>query len=304
MRKVINILIITLFLFSISFSLEGEGKPGAHFRLGFGAREFAMGGAGTAISEGPLALYWNPALTTIDNKFSFESSMVSLSMDRHLYYALGGVSIGKGATITGGIISAITQDIDERDTRGQKTGEFDYPQHSFCLAFTPAFSKYFNVGVGLRVHRYNLYDVMGSGVSIDVGVSSRPLSFLQLGLFIGDVWSSLQWDSTGLYSVGRDEKFPLSMRLGAGLFTFEDRLIISGEVWKSEGDEASFHLGAEGWILDYLALRGGINHNRINYGAGFEYPLKGDALFYLDYAYIQDNFNINNGHVVSLGIEL
>lgn len=305
MRKLLYITLTTSILFvSTSTGLEGEGLPGAFMRFGFGAREMSMGGAGTAICEGPLAIYWNPSLTSIDNRVSFESSMVKLSLDRYLYYALAGVNIGGGATISGGLISANTKHIEQRDTNGQKVGEFDYPRNSFCIAFTPAFSRYFNVGIVLRKHDYELFGVGASGISLDLGLNTHPIDSLRIGAYMGDVWSTLQWDALSQYTYGRDEKMPFNFRLGVGFYSFEDRLIISGEFRKVIGDDVSFHLGAEGWILPCLALRGGIDHDHLNYGAGFEYPLGESSNFYFDYAYIQDQFDIKDGHIVSLGVEL
>ena len=57
--------LIALMCLACPGEIWAEGKPGdagfLSLRMGVGAREMGMGGAGVASSQGAAAIYWNPA---------------------------------------------------------------------------------------------------------------------------------------------------------------------------------------------------------------------------------------------------
>jgi len=60
--------------------------PGSFSRLGFGARGLGMGNAMSAVIEGNLVSYYNPALAVFQESNSFQTSYSFLSLDRSLNF--------------------------------------------------------------------------------------------------------------------------------------------------------------------------------------------------------------------------
>ncbi len=71
---------------TVTATIAAAGEPGQagmlSLRLGVGAREAAMGGAGVASTSGAAAAYWNPALAT------YEAQGTSLMLQHHRWFDL------------------------------------------------------------------------------------------------------------------------------------------------------------------------------------------------------------------------
>ncbi|MFH1195318.1 MAG: hypothetical protein V1720_06375, partial [bacterium] len=63
-----------------------SGMPGAFSRMGFGARGIGMGNALSAVIDGNLVAYYNPAVGAFQQGNSFQTSYSFLSLDRSLNY--------------------------------------------------------------------------------------------------------------------------------------------------------------------------------------------------------------------------
>ena len=114
-----------------------SSMPGSFSRLGFGARGMGMGNAMSAVIDGSLVSYYNPALAPFQVGNSFQTSYSILSLDRSLNFInytrrfeLGkkvnpdGTIVPRSiAGISVGIINAGVSNIDGRDSDGRKTGD-------------------------------------------------------------------------------------------------------------------------------------------------------------------------------------
>ena len=122
---------VVLFLFLIfTICVQAQPKfseiasmPGAFSRMGFGARGIGMGNALTAVTEGNLVSYYNPALSVFQEGNSFQTSYTFLSLDRSLNFLsftrrfdLGGKK-DRAAGISAGIINSGVGKIDGRDNQ-------------------------------------------------------------------------------------------------------------------------------------------------------------------------------------------
>ena len=112
---------------------EIASRPGAFSRMGFGARGIGMGNAMSAVTEGNLVSYYNPALSVFQENNSFHTSYSFLSLDRSLnflnftkrfdFYSSKDTSLENRvprstAGVSIGIINAGVSNIDGRDNQG------------------------------------------------------------------------------------------------------------------------------------------------------------------------------------------
>ncbi|MDR3668141.1 MAG: hypothetical protein P4L35_14965, partial [Ignavibacteriaceae bacterium] len=79
------LIISTALMAQTQFSSMGD-MPGAFSRFGFGARGMGMGNAMSAVTEGNLVSYYNPALSVYQERNSFQTSYSILSLDRSLNF--------------------------------------------------------------------------------------------------------------------------------------------------------------------------------------------------------------------------
>jgi len=284
-------------VFSLSVFAEGEWA-GGFMRVGIDPSVMAMGFSGTTFAPSSTSSYWNPAILGFNKGASLTSSMTRLSMDRRLYYGLVSVSLGGSAGVGGGWLRGKVVDIDLRDSNGNKYGSFDYLQDAFLFSFGRSFGNIFGAGITYVQHHYDLNRVHANGSQLNVGVLANYKGF-RAGFAIDNLYSKLDWDSVSMFSVGRNEKFPLRVRIGSGVNAYEERITVVGEIWLMNNKRRSFHLGAEAIISDDIVLRCGINDGNITFGGGFRFNLsKGSIL--IDYSYIQDSMGVSPGNSISL----
>ncbi|MCK5087742.1 MAG: hypothetical protein KAQ90_09490, partial [Melioribacteraceae bacterium] len=72
--------------FAQSEYTEIASRPGAFSRMGFGARGIGMGNSMSAVIDGNLVSYYNPASIVFQDDNSFQTSYSFLSQDRSLNY--------------------------------------------------------------------------------------------------------------------------------------------------------------------------------------------------------------------------
>ncbi len=142
MRMNFRIRNIAVLVLVLAFSVQAQSQfseinsmPGAFSRMGFGARGMGMGNAISAVKDGNLVSYYNPALAPFQEGNSFQTSYSFLSLDRTLNFinftrkfemgrqvdADGNAKPKSTAGISVGLINAGVSKIDARDSEGNKT---------------------------------------------------------------------------------------------------------------------------------------------------------------------------------------
>jgi len=90
--KILNKYFITIIFLTSTFVFaqpqftELGSRVGAFSRIGFGARGIAMGNAMSAVINGELVSYYNPAVTVFQNNNSVLTGYSFLSIDRNLNF--------------------------------------------------------------------------------------------------------------------------------------------------------------------------------------------------------------------------
>ncbi|MGE5681305.1 MAG: hypothetical protein ACM34K_10550, partial [Bacillota bacterium] len=88
MKKIIVILILIAvnIIFAQAEVSSISSMPGSFSRMGFGARGMGMGNSVSAVTDGNLVSYYNPALSVFQEKNSVNASYSFLSLDRKLNF--------------------------------------------------------------------------------------------------------------------------------------------------------------------------------------------------------------------------
>lgn len=288
----------------VATSPAWAGEPGEvgmlSLRMGIGAREAAMGGAGIAVSEGAAAVFWNPA----NNALRQGKTDLLLQHQRYLGqfdHEAVAVSHRAGGGVVGLLFSGFYGDELVRrgdDEVGIPQGTFRPYDLTFGVSYARAFGERLAAGVTAKF-LYETIDLYSdSGLAFDVSLSHRTLiEGLVFGASLTNMGSQMNL---------RTEPFdlPAAARLGAAWTPatpmLAGRLTMAADAVFPNDTAEKIHLGAEYRLLGEFALRAG---TRLNYenqgltaGAGFRTGRLG-----VDYAFEESKVaGLDDGHKFSL----
>lgn len=303
--------------------------PGAFSRMGFGARGIGMGNAISAVTEGNLVSYYNPALSAFQENTSVQTSYTFLSLDRSLnflnltrrfdfYSSKDSLETPRkprsSAGISFGLINAGVSNIDGRDNQGFKTKELSTSENQFFIGLSNRFSERFALGIAVKIFYYKLYeDVTSSGFGLDLGLLYKINENFNLAFVICDINSRYKWDTSTIYGQqGRslEDKFPSLRKLGVSYKNNELGLLGAIEFENSNAQSNVLRAGIEYNLIEKFYLRGGIDQFNISNSdtpmkpaLGFSYFKQfGDILLGVDYAFMVEQYSSSDRHVVGLNI--
>ncbi len=286
-------------------SPAAAGDPGEvgmlSLRMGIGAREAAMGGAGVAVSEGAAAVFWNPA----NNALQQRRTDLLLQHQHYLgqfNHEAAAVSHRAGGGVVGLLFSGFyAEELVRRgeDEVGIPQGTFRPYDLTFGVSYARAFGESFAAGVTAKF-LYETIDLYSdSGLAFDLSLSHRALiDGLVFGASVTNLGSRMNL---------RNEPFdlPAAARMGAAwtpaATMLKGRLTMAADmVFPNDSTTEKVHLGAEYRLLGEFALRAG---TRLNYenqgltaGAGFRAGRLG-----VDYAFEESKVaGLEDGHKFSL----
>jgi opacity protein-like surface antigen len=304
-------------------------KPGAFSRMGFGARGIGMGNAMSAVTEGNLVSYYNPALSVFQKGNSFQTSYSFLSLDRSLnflnftrkfdFYSskdslLENPEPRSSAGISAGIINSGVGKIDGRDNNGLQTGELSTSENQFFIGLANRFSKKFALGINAKLYYYKLYEKISStGIGVDIGALYVVNEQFTVSLMLSDLNSKYKWDSAPVYGQdGRttEDKFPLLKKLGIGYANKEAKIIAGLEFENSNAGTNVIRLGIEYNLYENLFLRVGVDQFDLSNkdrpakpALGFSYFRNlGDIIIGVDYAFMIEQYSSHDRHIVGVNI--
>src|SRR3989339_332392 len=325
----ISLIIILLPLIGLAqpkFS-QISSMPGAFSRVGFGARGIGMGNAMSAIVEGNLVSYYNPALIVYQENNSFQTSYSFLSLDRSLNFlnftkrfefyskkdslienpkprATAGISVG--------IINAGVSKIDGRDNQGIKTGDLSTSENQFFLGLANRFSDKLSIGIAIKFYYYKLYEEINTNsVGFDLGALYRVNDQWNVSLMIADINSKYKWDTQPVYGLQgstTEDKFPTLKKIGVSYKNQVLGLIASAEFENSNAETNILRFGAEYNLIEKLFIRGGIDQFNLSNSDfppkpafGFPYFEEfGNILFGVSYAFMIEQYSPYDRHIVGI----
>jgi hypothetical protein len=294
--------ILAIALISFTFvNAQSAGSTGLSFlKFGFGARNIAMGDAGTSASNDLTALFYNPA------KLNLNSDNEILVMHNEWIQNVRSEVLGAKTNIFGlpfafGFNVTSVSDIQLRTKAGEPESLFD--ANYFYGSISTGFEVYENISTGITA-KY-LYEGLlsdeATGYGFDFGLFYK--SDIE-GLSISGVVKNL-----GSMNKLRSEetKLPSEIRTGPA-YNFnlgENKFdaLVAGEFQKYlDTDDIHFNLGAEVLYDNLLALRGG-------YQTGFESKgfTAGLGLMWgslkFDYAFLPFSLGLGSANLFSVQIK-
>ena len=292
-------------------SAQIAGTPGAFSRLGFGARGMGMGNALTAVKDGDISSFYNPASTPFLSDRVVSVSYGLLSLDRSLNTLSYSQAVRPTAGFSIGIINAGVRKIDGRDADGFQTEEYYTSENQFSFSFANQISKYVSLGIGLKIYYYRLFEkVSSTNLGIDLGTMIRLTNEVTLGIAVVDIGSKYKWDTSVLYGeLGNSttELFPLLRKIGLS-YSFPDTTgLISLEAENSNRNTTIIRTGGELKLGDQFTIRAGLDHwdtKQYHQAAPtFGFTLRTNISVFtpaVNYAYVIEPYGLFGMHVISL----
>jgi len=293
--------------------------------MGFGPRGIGMGNAFSAVTEGNLSTYYNPALSAFQNGNSFLASYSFLSLDRSLnflsftrkfdLFSKSDPSAPKAAAgVSAGLINSGVSNIDGRDYSGNPTGELSTSQNMFFLGVSNRFSEKFAIGITAKFYHYSLYqNISSSAFGLDIGALYRISNYFNLAFVLTDLNTKYKWDSSPLYQqdgTTTQDKFPLLKKIGLAYQNNKLGLIIDAEFESSNAQTNILRGGIEYNIYQNFFLRGGIDQFNLSNKDFPAKPSLGFSYFYnldnmkigIEYAFMIEEYSPSDRHIIGLNI--
>ena len=274
MRKLAFVLVISTLIFGGGMAQVPPGYDAASFaRVGMGARAQAMGGAFTAIAQGPIAGYWNPAGLIGLADFQAEgmyTDWLGAGIDLQYISLAGYPPLGEerptleleGRPLVFGLswLSVHVADIPWWEEEGGY-GTFDAWSHLMIASVSWQLEQSPSISIGFNVKLYHDQILEGKslGIGYDVGFLWRqrlfevPVSFAFVTTDVGN--TEVQWYGT----TGEPVNYvPWLARVGAAAELWDGMALVAVS-YEWGVDRPRFErlrLGAE-LSLEWLALRAG-----------------------------------------------
>ncbi len=295
-------------------SAQIGGTPGAFSRLGFGPRGMGMGNAMTAVADGDLVGYYNPALLPSTAYRYAGATFGILSLDRSLNFLSYAQALPPTAGLSVSLINAGVSEIDGRDSDGRPTGPIRTSENQVALGFGIKFSPGFSLGLNVKMYYYHLYtDVTSLTAGLDFGFLYPVDRNLTVAVTVRDVQSKYKWDTSELLGQSgqtSEQVFPRLYTAGASYRLPDSLGLVAADFEFSSAETIILRFGLEVPIVPELTLRAGIDRidlkesgNGVRPGGGFTLRKEiGSMTPSVTYAYVHEPFSPAGMHLVSIGV--
>ncbi len=282
-------------------------------KIGVGARQTALGEAGIASIRDANSVFWNPAGVTGIGAKEASFSYSTWFADMHIVSGVVGIRWQDVGVFGLSVSSLPYGDIPEAtiptvggssDTR---TGNF-FTGHDLVagLTFAREFTDKLSIGVTAKFLQEKLYSFTVNSYAFDVGTNYEiGYNGLRIAMSAQNFGPSVKW----LTVSDRDEGYdiPLVFRIGvsANIIATGDgfldlgssnRVMVSIDAVHPNDFGDRFHVGAEYWFNDMLALRGGYRFNYDEGNASFGFGVKqnvGGLALRADYSFVSYTYLVS-----------
>jgi hypothetical protein len=323
---------LTILVLSLSFCGRAFaiGECGAQFlNMGVGARACGMGEAFTSIADDATAIYWNPAglgklehievlamqnFWLLDMSYQYAALAVPTRVGA---FGLAGAYSSSGtipkyenflktgeyaaydavATIAygldilrsgGGSSGAESRMFQSPGMIGRPSDEWELrPSGEPASSGSSGSSVYLGLGLGGKFIKQKIENEDAMGFAGDAGLLCR-LGLFSIGLAVQNI-------GTGVKFI--DQADPLPMNIKAGMAARFGPVLLAVDVYKPRDNGYRVNVGAEGVILNVLALRAGYcTANSFTAGGGVTWKTVS-----VDYAFVPYKV-IDATHRISVGV--
>ena len=225
-----------------------------------------MGKAFVAISDDATSVYYNPAgLTRIQGaEFTglfaplFEDTNYSFLSFVHPTEEFGAFGIGMALLNSG--------NFDGRNDRAQPTGELTELERCIILSHGRKVSRKLSLGANVKIFTQDIASYSDTRIGLDGAMLLELRDYLSFGLNIQNIVSP------NLKLKDKKETFPLTIKVGSALKSFNNNFLLGLDVEKLHSRGYKTHLGAEYWLRHRsVALRMGLDNTEITSGVGIDF---------------------------------
>lgn len=283
---------------------QTAGQTGLSFlKIGFGARNIAMGDIGVVSAADITALNYNPAIlsqyTSPELIFTHNEWLQDVRSE-----VFGGSVSFIGLPLAFGVNTTRVPDIEVRTRPGEAESKFT--AQFFSGSISTGFNLIENISIGASA-RY-IYEGMlsddANGWGFDVGAyyttSIQGLSFGAALRNIGSM-NQLRFEETKLptdFSAGTQYKFPLTK--------IKSEVVLGTAYQKyTDTDESYINFGTEIFYDKIIAIRAGYQTGNADYHSkGFSagVGLNWSKLFF-DYGFVPYKYNLGTTHIISIKLK-
>jgi hypothetical protein len=285
----------------ISIAAPNAGRTAADFlQVGIGARAAGLGGAYTALADGPEATWWNPAgLGGLDHSelrvghflwyqdITLNNGAVAFPLSRRVAMAASMTFVNYGK-------------IAGYDQFGNETGNLAAHDWSGGLSVGAQLNEQISAGFTARYISQKLADVTADGLAADFGLSVR-LNKFKLAAAATNIGPTMKFET-------QSERLPAALRFGVAFDPDHSTIAGAVEIEKKVFGDIVTHQGIELRFSDQYFLRTGLNlypgqgefrSIQAGYSVGAGIRLKG---LVIDYAFTPSNSLASDDlHRFSLG---
>lgn len=288
------------------------GTSGFQFlKIEVGARENALGDAGTAVATGPEALFWNVAgITAADRPaamFFYNPWIASISQD---YFAVTLPVGGDNYLGLSGNFVSLGQMEQTTVDQPQGTGiTFSAGDFAVGVSYARQISNWVSAGITVKYVNETIWNLVSGGLDFDLGLAYNSGRW-HMGMIIKDfgpsdeisgselqtpqqIYPSWQTSNVLVSLVPKRISLPTSFSVGAGYDIMKNdfnRITLLGNLAYFNDIGQTFNGAAEYTFLKMFSLRVGYKFDTdiygMTFGAGIRAPIDGTTLG-VDFAAMQ-----------------
>ncbi len=292
-------------LSTVIFCLVGltgaYGQDGlALMKVEAGARPAGMGGAFVAVSGDANSGYYNPAGAVGSDGFAASFGYNTYWSDIRLETAYFTASMTRRLWLHGGIRYAAVENLESRTAPTvDPEAMFDAHDISFKggIAYEITDRLTAGVAIGWFIEKIDIY--RGSVFNTDLGLTYRATDELSLGASVTNLGPDFSLAVAGKPG-SSDIALPTTYRIG-GAYRY-DRFMGTADLLYLD-EELHGHIGLEGWLHEYVALRSGymLNYDSKNFTAGLSVVRRNLSI---EYAFVPYSNDLGTSHLFNLSVTL
>ena len=255
-----------------------------------------MGEAYVAVAQDPTAMYWNPAGLATAPDLEFHASHNEWISDVRYEY-IGAVQGMRGHAIGAHVSLLHMGELEGRDASGQFTESFRAYDFSAGVSYGRRITRSLEVGITGKLLHEKIQDYSATGFASDLGFRYRtPMRGLTVGGTLTNLGPEMTFeqDSFTLPTAGRIGAAYRSLALLSGF-------VLASDVRFPNDSDVKGHVGAELWVHDAIALRGGAKLNYDEEAGAFGFGVKFRE-YRLDYAFVpfSETSELGDTHRISV----
>ena len=248
------LLILAALLGRVSVAQTNNGRTAADFlNIGQGARAAGLGGAFTAVAEGPSAAYWNPAGFSGVARSEILLSHFSWYQDLSVEHGAGAIRVNDRLGLGVAVTYMNYGRIDEYDANGNIIGELSVYDWSAGVSAGYVVSDQVRAGITAKFINQRLDNYSASAMAADLGVQVSFDRFA-VALMLANLGTGMKFDAV-------TEDLPAFGRLGVAVRPWSEYgIMVAADIEKQFHGDMVLRQGVEYGYDNRYFLRAGMEY--------------------------------------------